>query len=477
MPPRALFVLALLSASLSAAEYRVSNPAEVAAAAKKAAPGDTLTMANGTWADARVVFEAEGAEGRPITLRAETPGQVILSGQSVLRFSGKHLVVDGLRFESCAGPEDVCEFRTKSDRHATFSRLTNCTFVDCNPADAKTTTRWVSIYGSANRVDHCFLAGKTNQGTTLVVWLEKDPVRHRIDRNHFDPRPRLKVNGGETIRVGDSASSQTAARCIVEENLFEGCSGEVEIVSNKSCENIYRRNTFRRCEGALTLRHGHDCTVEGNFFLGEGQPNTGGVRVIDAGHRVLNNYFADLGGEKTRAALCLMNGIVDSKPNGYFQVRKALIAFNTFVNCRETFVLGFANEGGTLPPEDSIFANNLVRSSHGPLARIDTPLRRCSWPGNLFFGAASGLPADISLLDTDPKLAQDATGLWRPAADSPVVGAAIGDFSWLTSDLDGQPREAKKDIGADQRADTSVTYHPLAASDVGPAWRSKSSAQ
>jgi len=475
-PSRALLALALLTASGRAADHRVSNPAEIAAAAKKAAPGDTLIMANSAWTDAKIVFEAEGLEGRPITLRAETPGQVTLSGQSVLRFSGKYLVVDGLRFEGCNGPEDVCEFRTKSDRHATFSRLTNCTFIDCNPPDAKTTTRWVSIYGSDNRVDHCYLAGKTNQGTTLVVWLEKEPVRQRIDRNHFGPRPRLKVNGGETIRVGDSATSQVPARCIVEENLFEGCSGEVEIVSNKSCENVYRHNTFRRCEGALTMRHGHACTVEGNFFFGEGQPNTGGVRVIDAGHRVLNNYFADLGGEKTRAALCLMNGIVNSKPNGYFQVRNAVIAFNTFVNCRETFVLGFANEGGTLPPEDSVFANNLVSSPHGPLARIDTPLRRCTWPGNLFFGAASGLPADLTLLEADPKLAQDSTGLWRPSEGSPTLAAATGDFSWLTGDLDGQPRGAKKDIGADQRSDAPMPHRPLTAADAGPAWRPKSSA-
>jgi len=45
------------------------------------------------------------------------------------------------------------------------------------------------------------------------------------------------------------------SRALVEENRFEGCRGEIEIISNKSCENVYRRNTFVDCEGTLTLRH------------------------------------------------------------------------------------------------------------------------------------------------------------------------------------------------------------------------------
>lgn len=390
-------VVSALSAWCAAAEFRVSTPAEVVSAAKDAAPGDTLVMANGAWADAKIAFEGNGTEDRPITLRAETPGKVILTGQSMLRFAGQYLVVDGLSFEHCTSAEDVCEFRANAKRHAFHSRLTNCSFTDCNPPDATTETRWVGIYGADNRVDHCYLAGKANRGTTLVVWLEKDAVRHRIDHNHFGPRPRLKVNGGETIRVGDSKTSGVSARCVVESNLFEQCNGEVEIVSNKSSENIYRGNTFRRCEGALTLRHGHACLVESNVFLGEDQRNTGGVRVIDADHRVANNYFADLQGEDTRAALCMMNGIVNSKANGYFPVLRAKIEGNTFVNCRQTFVLGYAGEGGTLPPEECEFEGNVVLSRHTPHVRTLTPLVRAKWEENTMSesGPAPVFPASV----------------------------------------------------------------------------------
>lgn len=407
---RRVKVLAVLFVPLIAlaAEHRVGTPAEIAAAAKIAAPGDVLVMKDGTWTDTKIVFEASGTEAQPITLRAETPGKTVITGASTLRIAGQHLVVDGLSFERCTSAEDVCEFRAHSKRHAFHSRLTNCAFIDCNPPDAKTETRWVSLYGADNRVDHCYVAGKTNRGTTLVVWLGKDAVRHRIDRNHFGPRPRLKVNGGETIRVGDSKTAEVAAQCVVEENLFEECNGEVEIVSNKSSENTYRGNTFLRCEGALTLRHGHACTVEGNIFLGENAPRTGGVRVIDADHRVVNNSFFDLTGEGTRAALCMMNGIVNSKVNGYFQVRRAKIEANVFVNCRETFVLGYAGEGGTLSPEDCEFTKNVVASKHTPHVREITPLVRVQWNHNTMSDEDEARPVPSRACEFGPE--------WRRSA-------------------------------------------------------------
>ena len=60
------------------------------------------------------------------------------------------------------------------------------------------------------------------------------------------------------------------SRMIVEDNYYEHCDGEAEIISNKSCENIYRRNTFVECKGAL-MRHGNRCTAEGNWFFGHGR--------------------------------------------------------------------------------------------------------------------------------------------------------------------------------------------------------------
>lgn len=472
--------VALVAATTAgAAEKLCATVAELHAALRTARPGDVFLLRDGTWRDADIVFTAAGEPGHPITLRAATPGQVVLTGRSRLRFSGSWLVVDGLRFEQCGHPSipDVVEFRTSTSRkqgYATFSRLTNCSFTDCSPPDKQTNTRFVSLFGHDNRVDHCYLAGKTNLGPSLVVWLDGEPVRHRIDRNHFGPRPELGFNGGETMRLGDSTTSRTNARCVVEENLFTGCNGEIEIISNKSCENIYRRNTFVECEGTLTLRHGHRNLVEGNFFLGHGRPKTGGVRVINEDQRVVNNYFVDLAGEGTAAALCFMNGIPDSPLAGYDQVKRALVAFNTFVNCRQSVVVGYQSSSraeASLAPQDCTFAWNVVVAKAAPLLRTQTPPARFTWRGNLFSGEA-GIRDELRSAAADPRLVQDGAGRWRPGPGSPAIGAATDAYPEITVDIDGQPRPAaRKDAGCDQVSEAPVRFHPATAKDVGPAWR------
>jgi poly(beta-D-mannuronate) lyase len=471
-------VAAFAASTASATEKLCSTVPELTAAFTAARPGDVILMREGSWTDVDLRLEAEGSADRPITLRAATPGKVVLTGHSRLRFSGRHLVVDGLRFEKCSGPSnfDVVEFRTGSSHTvgcASDSRLTNCSFVDCNPPDSQTNTRWVSLYGTDNRVDHCYLAGKTNEGPSLVVWLQRDPVRHRIDHNHFGPRPPLGFNGGESIRIGDSRTSMVNAHCIVESNLFTGCDGEVEIISNKSCETIYRYNTFVDCAGTLTLRHGHRNLVEGNYFFGHHKPMTGGVRIINEEQRVINNYFDDLNGEGPYAALCMMNGIPNSAPNGYYQVKRAVVAFNTAVNCRENIVVGYiaaTRREATLPPQDCTFANNLIVSATGPLVRTMTVPSGMTWLGNLLFGTDPGMCGQAGMTVSDPKLVQALDGQWRPARNSPAIGAAAGNFPLVTTDIDGQPRPAQKDIGCDQQSSSAVAHPPLTAADVGPGW-------
>src|SRR5438876_7357684 len=104
-------------------------------------------------------------------------------------------------------------------------------------------------------------------------WIPVGLCRPRI---HFGPRPPLGRNGGETMRVGYSWQSMSNSCTAVAHNLFDRCDGELEIISNKSCENTYRYNTFLDCAGMFTLRHGNRCLVEGNLFLGHHKRGSGG---------------------------------------------------------------------------------------------------------------------------------------------------------------------------------------------------------
>lgn len=364
------FVLALPA---QARDIPVADLAAFEAAAKEVRAGDTLILKDGTWADARLKMAAEGTAQKPVTIKAQTAGKVVLTGDARLSVGGSHIVVDGLWFQNPTG-EQVIELRKDSKLLASDCRITNCAVTyDAAPA-ATGSDQFVSIYGARNRVDHCYIAGKTTQGTTMVVWLSneaKDQGKHQIDHNHFGPRPRLGKNGGETIRLGDSKTSMQTAACVVEHNLFEKCDGEAECISNKSCGNLYRYNTFKSVSGTLTLRHGNGCTVEKNAFIGDKAKGSGGVRVIGEDHVVMGNYFENLSGDHERSAMCFMLGIPDSVPNGYFQVKRAKVTGNTFVNCEHNILIGQSGDKkAVLPPVESEISGNTIQTAKGDAFEI-----------------------------------------------------------------------------------------------------------
>jgi poly(beta-D-mannuronate) lyase len=473
----ATLLTGLRSGPCQAAETRAASARELVQAIKTARPGDTIVMANGAWRDTTIDFAARGEAGRPITLRAETPGKVVLGGRSRLGIGGKHLVVDGLLFKGgTLESGSVIAFRGDDKEPAGDCRLTNCAIVDYSPKDTKADTKWVSLYGERNRVDHCYFAGKTNNGTTLVVWVGDRPNGHTIDFNHFGPRPPLGFNGGETIRVGTSDVSMSVSSTVVENNLFEKCDGEVEAISNKSCENVYRHNTFLNCSATLCLRHGNRCLVEGNFFLGNHTRGSGGVRIIGEGHRVVNNYLADLEGDEARSAIALTNGVPSSPLNGYFQVKDVVIAFNTLVGNKSSIAIGSGTgKKNTLPPQDCLFANNIVVSSRAPLVHVFAEPIRLKWRGNLVGGASLGISTPPGVTEVSPKLllGAGAGGILRPPADSPARASASGEFAEVAEDIDGQPRASTRprDVGCDQDSEAEVVHRPLTAEDVGPSWR------
>ena len=360
-----LLVLALALPAL-ARDISISNAAAFADAAPNVKAGDTLVLKDGTWADAQLKINAEGTAAKPVTIKAKAPGKVIFTGKSRLSVGGAHVVVDGLWFQNPTG-EQVIELRQDSKHLGSDCRITNCAVTNDTQLESTDSSQFVSIYGARNRVDHCYIAGKTTQGTTLVVWLSnesKDQGKHQIDHNHFGPRPKLGKNGGETIRLGDSKTSMQTASCIVEHNLFEKCDGETECISNKSCGNLYRLNTFRSVSGTLTLRHGNGCTVENNVFIGDGAKGAGGVRVIGEDHVVIGNRFENLTGDDERSAMCFMLGIPDSPANGYFQVKRAKVTGNTFINCKHNILIGMSGDKkATLPPLECEISGNTIQTS------------------------------------------------------------------------------------------------------------------
>ncbi|MFZ4726911.1 MAG: chondroitinase-B domain-containing protein, partial [Paludibacter sp.] len=441
--------------------------------------GDTIVMKNGTWTNQAIVIKGTGTSINPIVLLAETAGNVVLTGTSKIAISGNYIVVSGLYFKNgnLSGSE-VVSFRTSSTDFANNCQLTNTAIQNYNPADNTVDSKWVSLYGKNNKVDHCSFENKNNSGTLLVVWLQSGVVpNHIIDQNYFGYRNSnldatgAELNGQEIIRVGDSSTSMQTAGVVVSNNFFEHCNGEIEIISNKSCGNLYSNNLFWECHGMLTLRHGNGCTVEGNYFFGNGISGSGGVRIIGENHKVFNNYFDKLRGTDSRSAICLVRGKLNSLANEYFQVKNALVTFNTIVDCSQSFSINY-NSGTTytMPPIGSVIAHNNVYNSTSSNVNVDVDQTDIAmdviWKNNLMNqGKYSNFTYSAAQIITgkDPKLSlvNTTTNMYEPVNGSALSNYSTTDYPDITIDIRGRNREATAKLpGASQISGTVIRTMP-----------------
>ncbi|MEL6104888.1 MAG: polysaccharide lyase 6 family protein [Planctomycetota bacterium] len=469
--PRSVLCLLLLAFThvrgVEAKEFRIEPGVDLKPVLKQVRAGDSIVMTDGTWTDSELRFERlAGTRDAPITIRAQSPGGVVLTGAVTFRVSGDHVVVSGLVFRNAGGSSNVFEFRTHSERHAHHSRITDCCFEQTTETTQQE-SRWLNVYGTHNRVDHCYLAGKRNRGPSLVVWVGETPGRHRIDHNHFGPRPELGRNGGETIRIGTSDTSERDCLSIVEENYFDRCNGEGEIISNKSCGNIYRHNLFERCEGALTLRHGHRCLVDGNVFLGRTVRGTGGVRIIGSQHRVVNNYFEGLRGDAERSGICFMNGLPNSPLNGYAPVRDALVAHNTLIDCKVSMEFGVRSGENLVAASNCVISHNVFVPTKWELFRVHAKPVDFVWKHNkLQSGQTRG--ADLVSIETvDIDLTRSSDGLLRPMG---IDILRVAEGSGVENDIDGGTRQSKL-AGCDDPENVIVDRHLV--TDTGPRWKTE----
>lgn len=361
---RAFIASLIVSLPLSsfAKRYDVSL-LEVATCLKTAQPGDQIYIKDGQYEDIELKWMGIGTETAPVTIEALNPGKVKIKGGSTLRIAGEWMSIGGLYFTDGYAPKgSVIEFRNEKEL-ANHCRLTNCVINNFNPSRRDQAYSYILLYGRYNRIDHCSFTGKLNLGVTLTVILNDERClenHHQIDYNYFGERPVYGSNGAETIRVGTSPQAYTSSKTIIENNLFERCSGEVEVVSIKSCDNIIRNNVLLECEGVIALRHGKRNTVNNNLFIGHGRRNTGGIRVVDGEHQIYDNILVGLAGSRFFSALGVMDAVPNSLPNRYCQVRDVKIYRNTFVDCTNIEFGTGKDMERTLIPQNVSFTDNII---------------------------------------------------------------------------------------------------------------------
>jgi poly(beta-D-mannuronate) lyase len=408
--------------------YTIDDPEDLTALSATLAAGDTVILADGTYAsDERIKFSpTTGTAALPITFKSATPGGVKFTGGLQMNISGDHVIVDGFHWQGGFGANNFIQFRDNST-YANYSTIQNCVIdgLALSPdeiADDGTTSitkhRWIVLYGTYNKVINCSFMNKASAGALILAEYQYNAendrcatVGHTISNNYFYKYAKIDntlSNSGdsETIRIGSSGNQNVNSGTTVSNNYFVEADGENEIITNKSKNNLYINNTFRRCRGSLVLRHGSDVTVDGNYFLGEDVEGTGGIRITDSNHVITNNYIQDcinvnsqaqwnngitfIGGGDNNAVVCTSTSVT----NGYQKVENITLSNNTIINTNSPLYYntskGSNDPTGTVDNNLFYFATadpNLTTVINGNYTDLGTAL---TYTGNVYNGTTLG---------------------------------------------------------------------------------------
>ncbi len=404
----------------------VADAEQLQRAVADARPGDRIELADGDYdLEQALVVSVKATAEAPLVIAASNRLGARLTGAAGIMLSNcEYVGVEGLAFlHKANGPA----FSMNGSRHCRLSqshiRLREP--VVTNPLEHRVT--WISLSGENsgwNRIDHNLIEEKRNASVMLGtggsgVETGNMSTRHdRIDNNHFRNFYKGTGNGFETIRLGSSTYSHSSGFITVEDNLFENCDGESEIISVKCNDNILRRNTFLNCYGALTLRNCHRCTVEGNIFISQGKRGSTGIRLFGQDHRILNNHMQGLDG----AGIIIRTGDIEARTRarweyeadspdgvldpvawgGYQRPERTLVAHNTIVDCGDGISIGDTRANYPLPPRDVVIEHNVVvLSGSGLPVRVDSPPENWTWRGNTMIGPEGRfeLPAGLGRIE------------------------------------------------------------------------------
>lgn len=469
----------------------VSTNSELNTAISNASAGTTIILADQIWTDVQININKNGTAENPIIIKAQTPGNVFFEGRSNVSLGGSYIIFEGVIFQNASGLitsgdkiEPIIEFRDTSNNDCVNCHVRNIKIDSYNGSTSQETLKfkWIIIYGEYNEVSYSSFIGKNGVGSIINDnHNNSTPDYSKIHHNYFADRVPVNnnvngLNDQDAIRIGVSTTSLSDSFTEVYDNFFNNWSGEVEIISNKSGSNKYYNNTFRDYQGTLTLRHGNNTEVFGNYFFGDNNAFSGGVRVIGEDHKVYNNYFEGLryrkpngSGSNTTGAINITNGTPDSALNEYFQVKNVQIINNTLVDCDLGVRVGTEqNSSTTLAPENIIIANNIILdSSISALQETTTPTGTSTYEGNITQnGSWDLINGENSNQTVTSGLLEAGTEFYRLVSESPAIDAGLGTYSFLGTDITGGPRTLNFDAGAEEFNSGGANL-PYSIEDVG----------
>ena len=116
------FCIFIILSIVSVYSQQVSTNYELNAAISNASTGTTIILANQTWTDVQININKTGTESNPITIKAQTPGNVFFEGRSNISLGGSYIIFEGVIFQNASGLitngdkiEPIIEFRDTSN--------------------------------------------------------------------------------------------------------------------------------------------------------------------------------------------------------------------------------------------------------------------------------------------------------------------------------------------------------------------------
>jgi poly(beta-D-mannuronate) lyase len=468
----------------------VNNRSELQSAISTAKAGSIIILADGTWEDVQISINVNASSSQPCVIKAQTTGNVFFEGRSNISLGGSYVIFEGVVFQNANGLissgnniEPIIEFRDSSNDACDNCQVRNIKIDGYNgtASQEEDVFKWITMYGQYNEVSYSSFIGKNGVGSIINNNRSNAIADYtKIHHNYFADRIPVDnningLNDQDALRIGSSSSSLSNSFTEVYDNFFNNWSGEVEIISNKSGSNKYYNNTFRDYQGTLTLRHGNNTEVFGNYFFAENNAFSGGIRVIGEDHKIYNNYIEGVNhrkpggsGSNATGGINVMNGIQDSELNQYFQVKNVQIVNNTLVNCDLAIRIGTSLSGATLAPENLIVANNIMlNSSDSAFQELTAPTGNSIYEGNITQNGSWDLTNGVNSNQTVASgLLTSGSDFYRIASGSAAINSGVGTYSYLTKDILYGNRDVNFDAGAEEFGANGVVG-PYKFIDVG----------
>lgn len=435
----------------------VASMSQLQTAINAANPGDQIIVADGVYSTSGdITITKQGTATLPISISAKTIGGVEITGSGgfVIDSPAKYIIIKGFKLTHANG-------RTKISSGATFCTFTRNVFD--NPVTGSGTKPYLTVSGDDCEVSYNNFQNMASEGQMISIqgpgstgMAQRTWIHHNYFYN-FLP----SSNNCAAIQIGLSGRSMSAAHCLVEFNLFSKTVGENEgAVCHKASENVLRYNTILEGTEELSLRHGNKSEVYGNFFFG-----STGLRFSGDDHKIYSNQFVDCS-----------NGIVCTNGDGevaegslltcHDRPDRVQIVNNTMINSGSNYQMPSRTDG--LGATKIVFANNIIQGGDAVSIRTPGPYANPTWEGNLIYNTTAGSMPSGSYISANPLLVADENRVYHLQAGSPAIGSGVSTYSFVTMDIDGQPRLNAMDRGADQFTQIPATNRPVKISDVGP---------